>query len=158
MDGRGNEEWLRPTDAPPVLARGERHLVLARLRRLTGYGTGFPQPTELAAGISLDLYPVPRLPGGCTTLTDGRHVLYLADPCRRVSGTRIFLGVAGALLGLQELPHTRADVWFLAGRLAAPPLLVREIGIDEAVRRQTWATELFLRRWWRERQMNVNST
>lgn len=124
---------------------GEQPLI-ACLRSSTRYTAGFPSPRHLAAVAGCAIEAV-ALPAGHTHLTDGRTIWYAPHPDRRERGTRIFRGLASAILG-QGGGHSQHAGWYLAGRLAAPPLLVRRVGIDAAVELQTWATEEFLRAWW----------
>lgn len=119
--------------------------MLRRLRGHTRYIEGFPSPIRLASAAGLKVIRVPRLPGRCEVLTDGHTIWCVDDTDRRVLGTRLFMGLASAILG----PGARgpADAVHLAARLAAPPLLVLTHGMETTVTLQTWATESFLRAW-----------
>lgn len=121
------------------------HQLLGRLRGCTGYVQGFPSPVRLASAAGLDVVRVTALPSRCEVLTDGRTIWCVDDDERRALGTRLFLGLASAVLGPARCG--KPDVVHLAARLAAPPLLVLRHGVDETVVRQTWATESFLRAW-----------
>ncbi len=76
-------------------------------------------------------------------------MLWIAwDHDQRVRGTRLFRAIAVTLLGQRGASQSEAAAYDLAGRLAAPPDLMVRLGIEETIRRQTWATEHFLRWWW----------
>lgn len=122
--------------------------MLQRLRRAIGPANGFPRPYELANALLLRVVDVPRLPIGCRQLTDGRTIWCAWDDDTRVRGTRLFEGIASAVIGAEQSTQSPAEVQTLAGRLAAPPLLMREVGLDQTIFLQPWATETFLRWWW----------
>jgi len=67
---------------------------------------------------------------------------------QRERGTRIFIGLAAALLADARGEHLITEAWRLAWHLAAPPVLVGRVGIDAAVGAQPWAKEDFLRVGW----------
>jgi hypothetical protein len=130
------------------LVAEERRGLLERIRRATTYTQGFQSPTTIAASLGLRVVYLSSVPGGVPYLTDGRTVLALHDMDRRVRGTTAFIGVASAVLALQRADRTTAAVQALAARLAAPPVLMSQLGLDETIRRQEWATERFLLRCW----------
>jgi hypothetical protein len=101
--------------------------------------------------MSLRVREVPALPREIEQLTDGRTLWVATDADERVLGTRIFRGVANAVLGING--YVASEPWTdtLAGRLAAPPMLMMQVGLAEVVRRQRWATEQFLTWCWRSR-------
>lgn len=114
----------------------------------TGRKLTFPSPIEVAEGNGLVLRATP-LPDRCPPeMTDGLVIYYRWDADMRERGTRMFRGVAAALIERMRGEHVPADVSFLAARLAAPPLLLYRAGIEAALARQPWVTERFLRAWW----------
>jgi hypothetical protein len=120
---------------------------LRRMRRCTRSMDGFPEPLELAEVLYFSVVSVAYLPGDAGYMTDG-STIWLQGASQRVCGTRLFLGISSAILGLDGQSRTPGGIWTMAARLAAPPLLMRSVGLDETVRRQTWATRSFLRAWW----------
>lgn len=126
----------------------ERKFLAERLRSVTSYNAGFQAPEVVGRAVGARVAYLPAIPGGAGYLTDGRVVWVLWDDDQRVRGTRAFHGVAAAVLGLQRSNCNQVGVSALAGRLAAPPPLVMRVGLAEAIRRQEWATELFLLDFW----------
>ncbi len=145
MGDVGSGEWCFD------LVRDERRSVMRQLRKVTSYMAGFPDPRDLASAMSLRVEDVPSLPCPVEQLTDGRTLWVVADPDQRVRGTRMFRGIASAVLGIDGSVRSATWVEVLAGRLAAPPLLVSQLGLAEAVKRQRWATEQFVTWCWASR-------
>ncbi len=108
---------------------------------------GFPNPIALAVDVGVGVFSV-ELPGGCTELIDEETILVAPAATRREFGERIFRGLAGILLERSQGRHTVEEVRTMAARLAAPPLRMRLVGLDETIRCQRWATTEFLRDWW----------
>ena len=129
----------------PMLSESEE----ARIARgVVGQRADFPNPFDIAKTAGIVLVAT-QLPQECPAeMTDGSTVYYRPHPDRRELGTRLFRGIAAAILERTRGPHTPADVSFLAARLAAPPHLVQRVGIDQAIERQRWMTDRFLRAWW----------
>lgn len=129
----------------------ERRGVLRRLRGATSAAAGFPDPNHIAREMSLRVQDVPSLPRGVERLTDARTIWVVSDADPRVRGTRLFRGIASAILWLDRAVQATAAVEALAGRLAAPPALMSRLGLAETVRQQRWATPDFLRWCWASR-------
>jgi hypothetical protein len=130
------------------LVEHERRFLAQRLRSVTSYNAGFQSPAVVGQAMGASVSYLRAMPGPVDYLTDGRVVWVRWDDDQRVRGTRAFRGVAAAVLGLQRSCCSEDGVRALAGRLAAPPPLVLRLGLDEAVQRQPWATERFLREFW----------
>ncbi|WP_438029131.1 hypothetical protein [Sorangium sp. So ce233] len=130
------------------LVAEERRGLLQQLRQVTAHAAGFQVPAKMAGLLGLKLEYLVAVPGGLPYLTDGRTVWVRHHPDQRVRGTTAFVAISSAVLALQRVERTRDAVVALAGRLAAPPALVMDLGLDETIRRQPWATERFLVWWW----------
>lgn len=130
-----------------ALRRSSRARILSALVAVERRSAGFPDPFELASAAAILVIPCP-LPSGCTELTDGSIVLFLPGGSRREEGFRVFRGLADALLERDQGAHTSAEVWLLAARLAAPPKLMREVGLGGTIAGQPFVTEHVLRAWW----------
>lgn len=130
------------------LVEYERRFLSQRLRSVTSYTAGFQSPAVVGQAMGARVTYLHAMPGPVDYLTDGRVVWVRWDDDQRVRGTRAFRGIAAAVLGLQRSCCSEEGVQALAGRLAAPPPLVLRVGLDEAVQRQTWATERFLHEFW----------
>ena len=117
----------------------------AILRRYTGYGAGFPDPYRLAQVANVSVHVV-QLPGLLTELAgEGKILCHPSDDSREL-GQRVFRGLASLLVdpGSYSLKAVRV----LACRLAAPPVLMRSVGIAETISRQPHITEDDLLWWW----------
>lgn len=132
----------------PKSIRAELEPLVAKALRALREPSWFPTPGAIAAEAGIDIRIVHALPGVRTELTNGALVLALWHDDQRKRGTRLFRGIASALLERTRGRHTAIEATFLASQLAGPPALVRRVGIDEAVRHQTWVEEDFLRSWY----------
>lgn len=128
----------RPTPSPAT------NPILFRIRPCTAYPAGFPDPHTIADAAGIEVIAA-VLPGRSEVLVNGSELWYRWDPDQRVRGTRIFRGLAKMIVGRNACSED--EILALAGRLAAPPSLLSQLGLSETVRQQPWATEAFLR-WW----------
>lgn len=138
----GSGQWTLGLD------RLEKATLLEKLRTATKAGSGFPDPVALAESAAMRVVDVPRLPGAADQMTDGLVILCAWHDDQRVRGTRIFRAIARTIIHADGVAATEAALTALTARLAAPPALMRRLGLDETIRQQPWATEGILIWWW----------
>lgn len=109
--------------------------------------TGIMSPETFASAHGITVVPF-RVPEPHVVLTNGRQVLFIPDDDPRVTGLRVWLGIAIALLTRVPSDYALADAVFLAAELAAPAESISAMSVAELVEAQPCAPVWFLAEWW----------